>query len=399
MDIPHSKAELSSDWLTMALRLGQAIGAGAVTDFVCSPLDDEQGAYGQLVRVALTYDSSDTGGPRTLVAKFSSANSEMRHRPNTKASYAREVRFYQEMAQESPLPVPTCYYADVDTESGWHVVLLEDLAPARSGSTITGCSVEQARTAIHHIAHFHAHWWENPRLNTLENAQTFPADAEWVQLHEQWWPAFLQKLGKPLPGEVMEIGEALGKHRGRLVRHLFSEAPSTLIHADYHLENMMFGAANGKRGQARLRSLRSLRLSQSPFSFFVVDWQFVKRGRGIWDVAYFLSGSLEPADRKAIEMDLLKEYLGILRKAGTGTSLLPAVATLEPVPVFHGVQDYSLDDAMHDYRISLLHRFGALISTIAAMPFSKEQIRATVEVSLPRIVAALLEHDCRSLLD
>jgi len=159
---------------------------------------------------------------------------------------------------------------------------------------------------------------------------------------------------------VMEIGELLGEHKGRIARHLFIKKPQTLLHADYHLENLMFGAT-GER------------------ALFVVDWQFVKRGRGIWDVAYFLSQNLVPEDRQAIEMNLLHDYLRILDE--------------------YGVWNYSFDDAMYDYRISLLHRFGALISTVAAMPFTEEQIRMHVDVLLPRIISALLDHDCRSLLD
>ena len=140
MDIPHSPSDLSSSWLTMALRHGRAIGASAVREFECLPLEAGKGFYGQIARLKLTYDPPETDGPRTMIAKFSSSNPGMRQRPNTQPSYEREVRFYQNMAKESLVPVPTCYYADVNTESGWHVLLLEDLAPARSGSRTEGCS-------------------------------------------------------------------------------------------------------------------------------------------------------------------------------------------------------------------------------------------------------------------
>ena len=363
MDIPASPSELSSSWLTLALRHGHAIAASAVREFECSPLEAGKGFYGQIVRLKLTYDRPATIGPRTLIAKFSSSNPEMRQRPNTQASYEQEVRFYQNIAKERLISVPTCYYADVDTKSGWHVLLLEDLAPARSGSRTDGCSPTQARIAIHHIARFHAHWWENPRLENfgwLADAPGAHVDAEFARAHEQWWPAFIREVGKPLPDEVMEIGKLLGEHRGRIARHLRTNEPRTLRHGDYSLENLMFGAAGEE-------------------SFFVVDWHFVNRGRGISDVAYFLSQNLVAADRQAIEMDLLHDYLRILDD--------------------HGVQNYSFDNAMYDYRISLLNRFGSLISTIAAMPLPKEVIRMHVDVVLPRTIASILDHDCRSLLD
>ncbi len=245
MNIPRSPADLSSSWLTMALRQGHGIDAPTVREFECSSLEAGKGFYGQIVRLKLTYDPPETDGPQSMIAKFSSSNPEMRQRPNTKASYEREVRFYKNIAKESPLPVPLCYYSDIDTESGWHVLLLEDLAPARSGSRTEGCSPTQARTAIHHIARFHAHWWEDPRLDNLDwlaGAPGATADDRIAQLHKQWWPAFIREVGKPLPDEVIEIGELLGEHKGRISRYLSTNEPRTLRHGDYHLENLMLGA-------------------------------------------------------------------------------------------------------------------------------------------------------------
>jgi len=265
------------------------------------------------------------------------------------------------MAAESGLPVPTCYHASIDIESGWHVILLEDLAPARSGSRIHGCSPTEAETAVQQIARFHARWWEDPRLDDfdwLAAAPQAPGDAQLAEVHTNCWPAFLQKVGDKLPNTVMEMGESLGEQRGPIARRLFAERPRTLIHSDYHLENLL--------------------LDKEANSFYVVDWQFVKRGRGMWDVAYFLSQNLRPADRRAVEMDLLRSYMGILGDRGTAR--------------------YSLDDAKHDYKLSLLHRLGALITTIASMPFTKEQTQMHIDVLLPRIIAAIQDHDAGSLL-
>jgi len=247
-------------------------------------------------------------------------------------------------------------------ESGWHILLLEDLSPARSGSRTRGCSRDEARIAIHQIARFHAHWRESPGLDKFKwlSGTEIPGDAELAHFREQLWPDFLQKVNTQLPDEVIKIGEMLGEYKGQITRHLFTQKPQTLIHADYQLENMMFGTAGEE-------------------TFFVVDWQFVKRGCGIWDVAYFLSQSLTQEDRKATEISILHDYLRVLDD--------------------YGVRDYYFDDAMYDYRLSLIHRFGALITTIAAMPFSEEQIMMHVDVLLPRIISALLDHDCHLLLD
>ena len=362
MLIPCSPGEMSPSWLTTVLRDSGVLASGAVAKVDSHPLAGPEGLYGQIVRLTITYDGAEPTAPQTLIAKLSSADARMRQRPNTIASYEREVQFYQEIAPLSPVPVATCYYAKVDPLSGWHVILLQDLAPARSGSRADGCTQTEAKATVNHICRFHALWWESPRLKAFEGLREFALSTDgnaWADAHREWWPAFVGKLGYELPDSVARVGKLLGEHRESIVRKLFDRPPLTLIHGDFHLDNLLFG--------------------ELPESIFIVDWQFIKLGHGVWDVAYFLSQNLSPADRRAIEMDLLAMYVRVLSDRGhTG---------------------YSLDDALGDYRLSLLHRFGQLISTIAAMPFTPEQIRFHVDILLPRAVAALLDHDCLALLE
>ena len=66
----------------------------------------------------------------------------------------------------------------------------------------------------------------------------------------------------------------------------------------------------------------------------VCDWQIVSRARGPYDVAYFLSQSVNPADRRAIEMDILHRYHEKLLE--------------------RGVPEYSFDQCFDDYRRSAM---------------------------------------------
>src|SRR5690606_1712340 len=100
-------------------------GAGAVPVVAAelAPLDENEGFYGQLVRVRVTYvddaPAVAAGAPRTLVAKLSSPAPEMRVR--SVDSYRREVCFYRELAptlaHAGPFATPVCYYADMNEES------------------------------------------------------------------------------------------------------------------------------------------------------------------------------------------------------------------------------------------------------------------------------------------
>ncbi len=361
MEIPAGPEALSPGWLTDALRAGAAIAGAAVVSYRVAPLAEEKGFYGRVMRVLLDYEHEEAGAPRSLIVKFSSASPEMRRR--AAGAYAREVHFYRQAAACTSLRTPKCYYANIDEATGLHILLLEDMAPARSGSRAEGCSLEQAELAIRSVAAFHAAWWENPQVDEFGWLADAPVDfdAEAQQdAHARWWPLFLATAGEGLPQPIRAIGERLGARRGEILRRVFSAPPRTLIHRDFQLDNLVFASAEGG------------------VPFAVLDWQMVSRGRGVCDAAYFISENLRVEERRAAGMDLLHVYWATL--------------------VEQGVQGYSFDACLLDYRYCLLQRFGALISTIAAMPFSEEQLRLHVDVLLPRNSAAILDSGAGELL-
>ena len=79
--------------------------------------------------------------------------------------FEREVQFYSEFAADIPVAVPRCYFAGIDRDEGWSLLLLEDLAPARNGSWVLGSSLEDLRVAVAGIAAVHAAWWQSRRLS------------------------------------------------------------------------------------------------------------------------------------------------------------------------------------------------------------------------------------------
>ena len=101
-------------------------------------------------------------------------------------------------------------------------------------------------------------------------------------------------------------------------------------------------------------------------------------GRGVQDAAYFLSENLQIEDRRSVEIGLLRDYHRILTD--------------------NSVRGYSFEQCLHDYKLSLLQRFHALVSTIAVMPFSNDAIQMHVDVLLPRNIAAILDQNAGDLL-
>lgn len=357
MGIPSSLGDLTPEWFTEVLREGGAIERERVTAFSLGHQTDREGLTAQTRRIALQYDIAADPAPRTVILKLSSSTPALRQRPNTQAAYCREVGFYQHVAPTCA-DVPRCYHASYSAETGDHVLVLEDLDSLSSGDRVGGCSMEQAELAVRHIAAFHASWWESRQLDCLDwlADPKPPQDDERAALHSRWWPDFLVKAGHMLPDSLHDSGRRLGEHRGEILRHL-SSRPRTLVHSDYHLDNLMFG--------------------EDVDQMAIVDWQFLSKGRGIWDVGFFLCQSLRSDDRRAAEDELLRLYVESLAAQGVS---------------------YALEICAEDYRYCLLRRFGALISSIAAMPFTPKQIQMHIDVLLPRCVSALLDQDAASLL-
>lgn len=365
LPIPASPSDLTIDWLTDALRAGNAIEQAAIVAFTVEPPGGGAGLYGQTVRVNLEYNKDENkdelDAPRSLIAKFSSATPELREQAI--GSYEKEVHFYRALAPRSALPTPRCYYSDINPATNpaahLHVLLLQDLAPARSGNRLNGCTPAQARLAVRHIAAFHAAWWEHPDLSQMEwlPDPDFGQDPQASQAqYDEWWPRFLENIGDaPLPDPIRAIGENFGPRRAAIEQHLFNAPPRTLTHGDYHLGNLVFASQAGG------------------VLFAVIDWQMLRRGRAVRDVAYFLSENLLPALRRTNEMPLLMEYHRLL--------------------VEEGVSGYTLEDCLTDYRLALLQRFRALVSTIAVMPFTAAERQMHVDVLLPRNSAAILDND------
>src|SRR4051794_20110021 len=116
VEIPTHADGLTPDWLTGALRANGALAQGRVTVLSLEALDHEKGLTGQLVRVRLDYDLDEANAPRSLIAKFSATDPQIRALFLANGAYEREVHFYQEFASRSPLRTPRCYYGRLDLD-------------------------------------------------------------------------------------------------------------------------------------------------------------------------------------------------------------------------------------------------------------------------------------------
>ncbi len=360
MNIPNGLQEITSEWLTEALRSTRTITNAAVTSFEAEALGEGQGFAGALARLHVEYDKNEAGAPRSLVVKLPTDNPVMRKVVSSRGLYQREVRFYEEIAEQIELRTPHRYYSAFDSESGGFVLLMEDLAPARVGDQIAGCTTADAELAIREIAKFHAAWWENPRLGEIDWMTSAATGARAIQqLYQHSWNPLREKMGDRLPDSILGIGERLGLNIVN-VRERAAEPSQTIVHGDFRLDNMFFASQDGG----------------APFT--VVDWQLIHRDRGVYDVAWFLSGCLEPEMRKSAEMGLLKLYQSTLEE--------------------NGVQGYGIEQCVEDYRLSLLSCLMVGVIAGAAADISAERGFVLFELIMQRMASAIVDHDAAELL-
>jgi hypothetical protein len=360
--LPTSPDQLTTAWLTDALRQRDALRGGDVRSFRTDVIGQGVGFMGQLARVELEYEPAGATGPRSLIAKFPTPAPENREVAEVFRFYEIETRFYEEIAHQIELRTPRCYYSAYDPQTGDFVLLLEDLAPAQVGDQVTGCTVEQAELAIRELAKFHAAWWENPRLAELDwmpyTNESVRAQAAQDNYQKAWTP-FVENFGNQVPPEILSIGERFGQYVIPLMDQLAAE-PRTIMHGDYRLDNLFFGTDQGGPELA------------------VVDWQIVSKGRGIFDLAYFMTGTLKPEDRRASERDLLKLYHNIL--------------------VERGVRGYDFDQLWEDYRGSVLFCWLYAVIVLGRLDVTNERGLALFTSNLERAVAAIVDLNAGELL-
>lgn len=361
-EIPSGPENLSAQWLTDALRETGVIEKARVASFESEIIGEGAGFMGQLAQVTLEYDPSESFAPRSLIAKFPNPSPENRRLADMFRFYEIETRFYREIADEVELRTPRCYYSALDAQTHDFVLLLEDLAPARVGDQLAGCSPEQAELAIRRLAGFHATWWESPRLQQLDwlPDTNDPVRAQTTQAgYQMAWGPFVEGFGDEVPPSMLEIGERFGRNVARLMDGL-AAPPRTIMHADYRLDNLFFAAPEGGDPLA------------------VIDWQLCQRGRGAFDIAYFVIFTLPPEERKAKEMELLRNYHGILTE--------------------NGVQDYDIDQCLRDYRLSALFCLLYAVIDLGGIDMANERGLALAMNNLDRSVAAVTDLNAGELI-
>ena len=164
--MPKTSEGITPEWLTEVLD-DSVTGGAQVSSIEKEIIGQGAGFLGELTRLTPTYDREAASPPRTIIAKLPTQDESVRNLAQLINVYAREVRFFEQIADETPMRTPKRYFSHADAAKGAYVLLLEDLAPGRVGDQIATCSIEEAKTALRALAGLHAAGWDSPRLRGL----------------------------------------------------------------------------------------------------------------------------------------------------------------------------------------------------------------------------------------
>lgn len=279
------------------------------------------------MRVAVDHNGPESF-PRLWFVKFPSLNWRARLITALPQLLQTEVRFYKEIAHTLPVNRP-CVLAGQSKPGKGATLVLTDVTEAGSipGNPEDTLSPEQAELVVKQLAHFHAHF--HNKINVNPHSYRWLAGS--VRRLEDWLGSALavplMKRGLRLAADVVPphchpLALNYAKNRRKIMKFL-NQGPQTLIHHDCHPGNLFW---------------------HQTFPGFL-DWQLVRIGEGVSDIAYFLATALEPKIRRRHEASLLFCYYQVLQEQG-GISM-------------------NFNQLLNRYRAHLVYPFEAMVVTLA----------------------------------
>ncbi len=283
---------------------------------------------GTTTRVRIIVDHNSAKLPRSWFVKLPSLAWRARMITALPRLLHTEVRFYNELAKSVPVTMPVCLAAQSQLGRG-STLVLADVAefagiPSNPREFLT---LPQAILVIEQLARFHGHFWHTvhgPSYRWLAGSVRRLEDSLGSALAVPLMKRGLQLAGSAIPSALHKPALRYAYGRRKIMRFL-AQAPQTLIHHDCHSGNLFWNSDKSHAG--------------------FLDWQLVRMGEGVSDVAYFLATALKPELRQQHELALLKRYGQIL--TGNGVA---------------GIDNTAL---IHRYRAHLTYAFEAMIVTLA----------------------------------
>ena len=210
------------------------------------------GQMADTTRFTLTLDQPGAG-PSSVVGKFASADEQSRGTGLALRAYEIEVRFYREVAARVGARLPAVYLAEVEPETGWFTLLMEDIAGADPGRPDRGLRSRRGggrprgdgRPARAVLGGARA---GEPRVAQPEHARVrrVPRRARSPRCSPASWSATPTRS----PRSTRPCAALFVEHLPTYLR--LRSGPRTASHGDFRLDNLLFQPEHAEAGGRRL---------------------------------------------------------------------------------------------------------------------------------------------------
>ena len=154
--------------------------------------------------------------PQSIIAKFPSPDISTRAITDTYGMYAREVMFYQSIADKVELRTPRCLYTALDPENNNFIMLLEDLGHLAVGDHVSGCTLTEAKYVLSALARLHASTWQASEFPNLISHNNPNQVAGQINGFQVGWPKVNKLYPELIPESAQIAGEKMPGAVGRL---------------------------------------------------------------------------------------------------------------------------------------------------------------------------------------
>ena len=236
---------------------------------------------------------------------------------------------------------------------------MQNLSDLVVADEVAGIDLERATVAIGAMARLHGSWWGNVDGDEFDWIPRMwsPRIDGFAGMYPDLWAMYADKFADTLPGGGREAGDAITSNY-RTIMQTLDAKPSTLVHQDFRCDNLMFTPDGGE--------------------VTVIDWQSIGRGASVYDLAYFLSGSLDTELRRANERELVDEYARVLAASG-GPSIDAA-------------------ELWNDYVYAGMTSIAVPVLTGASFDLANERGSTLIAGMGRRMFTAVVDHDATTLL-
>jgi len=358
VEVVKLTSDITPEWLTAALQENNVINS-KVANVDLEPIGAGVGLMAELCRLTIRYTGEESA-PLTMIAKCAAQNDNIEV-ARILDFYNRETNFYNKIGNDCPLKVPDSYFGAVNQDTYDCVILMEDLGDVSLRDQLVGASVDEAFSAISNISEMHAKWWNKVGGSDTTWMYDFMSADEAVRLGELiYMPSLepaIEKFESFFSAEMKQLCRTVGERYPEFWNEKLTQV-DTFVHGDYRQDNMCY------QGDS--------------LDAIVMDWQISGKGKGIFDVAYFLCQSVQSKVRAENEQELLKHYVGKLKEYGVG--------------------DYGFEQCWEDYKIIILGCLVYPITVCGTLDTANERGRALGEAMLERNLAAIDELGCQQYL-